>query len=311
MGTPDFAVTPLKLLAEKGKEQGIEIGLAVSQPDRQRDRGKKIKYTPVKETALHYGIRVIQPEKIRGNTDFLRELKAYAPDLIIVAAYGKILPEEIINLPPLGCVNIHGSLLPRWRGAAPIQRCLMEGDEKTGVTLMHMSLAMDEGDIIAQREIFTAKKTAGELFNELSLLGGEILMDSLGEILSGSRNRVPQEHNKATYAPMLSKSEGELDFSMDSYTLECRIRGLSPWPGAFTYMKKRVLKIWEAEVVEGKVSAELLPGTVIGVDKKGIDVKTGKGILRIKKLQMPGKKAMDVKSFLLGRSMDPGTVLGE
>ncbi|MBN7772047.1 methionyl-tRNA formyltransferase [Clostridium aminobutyricum] len=304
MGTPEFAVPGLEALYKSGHE----IGYVVTQPDKARDRGKKVQFTPVKEKAQELSIEVLQPEKIKGNEEFLQKLKGYAPDLIVVAAYGKLLPPEIIHLPRLGCVNIHASLLPRFRGAAPIQRSIMEGDEYTGITLMYMEEGLDTGDMIAKKQTPILRKTAAELHDELALLGGELLSEQLTNIESGNIVREKQEDSLSTYAPMIFKKDGELDFSKDPVVLERLIRGMDSWPGAYTEYKEQMMKVWGAEPLE-KVSGEPY-GTILSVTKKGLEVSAGGKTLLITVIQMPGKKRVSVEDYLKGNKIEVHEVLG-
>ena len=306
MGTPDFAVPALEALAASGNE----IGYVVSQPDAARDRGKKLKPTPVKAKAMELGLTVLQPEKIKNNEEFLQTLEDYAPDLIVVAAYGKIIPKEILELPRCGCINIHGSILPRWRGAAPIQRAVMEGDTETGITLMYMAEGLDTGDMIAVAKTPVAEKTSGQLHDELARLGAELLVSKLDDIDKGRITAEKQDDSLSCYAPMLSKKEGKLDFGKDAKKLACEVRGLDPWPGAFTYLNGELFKIWQAKAVENSDTKGLKPGTVLAADASGIDIATGKGILKVMMLQVPGKKRMSVEDYMRGNKIEIGTVLG-
>lgn len=304
MGTPDFAVAPLKALVENG----YDVKLVVAQPDKPNGRGKKLRPGAVKKAAEEAGLEIAQPAKIRGNSEFLDQIKNIAPDIIIVAAYGKILPPELLEIPPLGCVNIHGSLLPKYRGAAPVQRCIMEGDETTGVTIMQMAEGMDTGDIIAVASEETAGKNSGELLDELSVLGAELMISVLPSIADGTAERVPQNDEEATYASMLEKSEGMLDFSSSAAALERKIRGFAPNPGAFTELEGERMKVWRAEVEEYRGSEQ--PGTVIEAGKDGIKAVCGEGLLVITEIQMPGKRAMNVSDYLRGHSIEAGIILG-
>lgn len=313
MGTPDFAVPALEALAASGNE----IGYVVSQPDAARDRGRKLKATPVKEKALELGLTVLQPEKIKNNEEFISKLNAYAPDLIVVAAYGKIIPKQILDIPRCGCINIHGSILPRWRGAAPIQRAVMAGDDVTGVTLMYMAEGLDTGDMIAVASTPIEDKTSGQLHDELSRLGAQLLVSKLEDIENDNITAEKQDDSLACYAPMLTKKEGLLDFNKSAEKLSCEVRGLDPWPGAYTYMDGELFKIWKAEAVSVKddmdTAAEVketAAGTIVGADKNGIDIATGNGILRVKILQVPGKKRMSVEDYMRGNKIEIGTVLG-
>jgi len=304
MGTPDFAVPALESLI-KSDNKPI---LVVSQPDAKRDRGEKIKPTPVKEMALKWDIPVVQPEKIRGNKDFLEMLHNLEPDLIVVAAYGKILPTEILAIPVKGCVNIHASLLPKYRGAAPIQRAILEGEKETGVTLMQMAEGMDTGDILAVAATSTAGKTAAMLFEELSALGASLLLEHLPLIESNQLKPIPQDEAGATYAPMIYKSDGLIDFRKSAIEIERQVRAMNPWPVAYTTYDGQPMKIWKATVEEATTCA--LPGTITEVSQRGIIVATGIGSLIITEIQMPGKKKMPVSAYIRGNQIEINHVLG-
>lgn len=307
MGTPEFAVYPLEKLIVSSHE----VGYVVCQPDMAKDRGKKVKFSPVKEVALKNQIRVLQPEKIKNNEEFINELRQYSPDLIVVAAYGKILPREILMLPRLGCINIHASILPRWRGAAPIQRAIMAGDEETGVSLMQMSEGLDTGDVIAKSCTEIGKKNGADLHRELSIIGGNLLIDNLDDIMNNTVNIEKQDESKVTYADMLSKSDGLLDFFKDAKKLERQIRGLYPWPGTYTYRNGEVFKIWDAEALEGIRQKGNTPGRILNVSNDGIEVATAKGSsLLIKVVQVPNKKRMSVEDFIKGNDVEIGSMLG-
>lgn len=304
MGTPDFAVQPLKRLIE----EGFEIPLVVSQPDRPRDRGKKVQPTPVKTLAKEHGIPVFQPEKAADNDELLHLLKGISPDLIVVAAYGRLLPEELLEIPPLGCVNIHASLLPKFRGAAPIQRVILSGDEETGVTLMYMSKGMDEGDMIAKRITTIDKKTSGQLFSELSELGSELLIDTLPSIKEGTAPRLPQDENLATYAGKITKEDGRIDFNCEALYIERVVRAMNPRPGARALIGDKVMKVLSADVINADNT--ICPGTIKEVSNRGILAATGDGDILFTRIQMPGKQAMDVADYIKGNKIEIGTILG-
>lgn len=304
MGTPEFAVPALESLIQSGNKPV----LVVSQPDAKRDRGEKVKPTPVKERAQEWNIPVVQPERIRGDQVFLDMLREIEPDLIIVAAYGKILPVEILKIPTKGCINIHGSLLPKYRGAAPVQWAILEGETETGVTLMKMAEGMDTGDILASVSTKTAGKTTGMLLDELSLMGAALLLDNLPLIETNQLTPVPQDDEKASYAPMLFKKDGLVDFSRPAIEIERQIRALNPWPVAYTNYDGQPMKLWQATVEEEKVHA--LPGTITAVSERGICVATGKGVLNITEIQMPGKKKMPVSAFIRGNHIENKRILG-
>lgn len=310
MGTPDLAAT----VFEKLIESDHNILAAVTQPDRPVGRGKKIKYSPVKELALEHNIPVLQPIKAREE-DFIKELENYNPDLIVVAAYGQILPESILNLPKYGCINVHTSLLPKYRGASPIQWAIMNGDEKTGVTIMHMEASLDTGDIIIQEEVIIDKKeTAATLHDKLAICGGNLLLEAIKLLEEGRAPRIKQDDSKATYVKTIDKSEGSIDFSEPAQVIERKIRGLNPWPSAYTFLKGQNLKVWEAQVLredEARLSSkEAIPGQIIDVSDKGLIVKTGDGYLNLLEIQLAGKKRMKVADFLRGNKVEVGTELG-
>lgn len=301
MGTPDFAVPALEALCSAGHD----VVYVVTQPDAVRDRGKKIKFSPVKEKALELGIEVLQPERIRGDKEFIECIRASEPDLIAVAAYGQILPVEMLEIPKFGCVNIHGSLLPRFRGAAPIQRAIIAGDEVTGVTIMYMEEGLDTGDMLAKAETSTAGKTGSQLHDELAVMGAELLVKTIPEL--GNIEAEKQNDDEATYASMISKSEGHIDFTKTPEEIERMIRAFDPWPGTFAYIGEKQMKLWRAEAVNENTEAAC--GTVVNTSDKGIDIATGGEILRVTELQMPGKKRVEAKAYLKGNSIEIGTVL--
>jgi len=304
MGTPDFAVPALESLIKSGNKPI----LVVSQPDAKRDRGEKVKPTPVKEKAQEWHIPVAQPETIRGNEEFQTMLKSLEPDLMVVAAYGKILPKEILSIPVKGCINIHGSLLPKYRGAAPVQRAILEGETETGVTLMQMAEGMDTGDILARAATQTAGKTTGMLLEELSLLGAKLLLENLPLIESNQLVPVPQDNEKATYAPMIYKIDGLVDFTKSATSIERQIRAMNPWPVAYTNYDGQPMKIWQA-IVEEQASPAT-PGTIIAVSQRGMTVATGLGNLNITEIQMPGKKKMPVSAYIRGNQIEINRILG-
>lgn len=304
MGTPDFAVPALEALCGGGQN----VVLAVTQPDKAKDRGKKIQFTPVKESALRHGIPVLQPEKVKQNEEFFAQLRECDPDLIVVAAYGKILPKEVLGIPQLGCINIHASLLPKYRGAAPIHRAVINGEEVTGVTLMYMAEGLDTGDMIAKAETPILKKNTKMLHEELAELGARLLLYTLPSIEAGSNRREQQREEDATYAPMVFKQDGVLDFSKSPGELECLIRGFNSWPVASTVYQGTAVKVWEAET-PGECT-DAANGTVVAVSRAGVDVAAAGKILRLTKLQFPGKKAMKVEDYIRGNKIEVGSVLG-
>ena len=317
MGTPDFAVPPLKALAAAG----LDVALAVTKADRPKDRGKKMQSCPVKLAALELGIPVESPEKLKGNEELFEKLRAIAPDFIVVAAYGKILPKEVLEIPRFGCVNIHASLLPKYRGAAPIHRAVIDGCDRTGVTIMCMAEGLDTGDMLAQASVEIGDKTTAQLHEELAELGASMITSLLPKIERGEVIPVPQDDSLASYAPMVFKEEGVIDFSKTARQICCLVRGFNSWPTASTTLGSQVMKVHMA--VPGRSMEALsemqdpdctacrpVPGTVIGADKRGIEVACGDGSVLLTNIQMPGKKAMDVSAWLLGNKIEPGTVLG-
>ncbi len=308
MGTPDFAVPTLKTLAESEHE----VVAVYTQPDKPKGRGHAMQFTPVKEAALDYDIPVYQPEKVR-NAECIDEIRSHKPDAIIVVAYGQILPKELLNIPKYGCINVHASLLPKYRGAAPIQFAILGGETVTGVTAMFMDVELDTGDMLKKVEIpMDPEETGGSLHDKLCVLGGPLVLDVLKELEEGTAVREPQNQALATYCKKLDKSMGKLDFSKSAVELERLIRGLNPWPCAYTTLDGKLLKLWKASVIEniGKQYADASCGAVVKVDKDGLYVKTAKGILIITELQLEGKKRMAVDDFLRGYQVMEGIVLG-
>ena len=314
MGTPDFAVLPLKRIYEAGHEV---VGV-YTQPDKPKGRSKKLIPSDVKIAAEELGIAVYQPEKLRDSesVEVLRELK---PDIIVVAAYGQILSEDILNLPKFGCINIHASLLPKYRGASPIESCIINGDDKTGVTIMYMAKGLDTGDIISQAEIEIGKHNTETLTAALSDMGADLVVKTMTEIENGTSTRTPQNDDESCYAGKLDKAMGLLDFSQSSEQIERLVRGLYPWPCAYTSIGGKNVKILEADVVDAgqmsnmNIDESLLNegvGKVIYVDKKKFLVGTGSGALIFKKLQPEGKKPMDLQAFLNGNKIEVGESIG-
>ncbi len=303
MGTPEFAVTSLKALIDAGEN----VVAVVTQPDRPKGRGRRLASPPVKVLAESHSIPVLQPEKIK-TPQFYEELSKFSPDLICVAAYGKILPKNILELPPLGCINVHASLLPKLRGAAPINWAIIRGERITGVTTMFMDEGMDTGDILLKEEVaIDDEDTAETLTEKLAPLGGKLLIKTLKALRKGTLKPIPQDDSKATYAPMLKKEMGRVDWSKGAREIRNLIRGLIPWPGAFTTLGGKVLKLYRAEVAEGGGE----PGTVIEAGEAGLMVATGERALKVLELQLEGGKRLSATAFLRGHRIEPGTVLGE
>ena len=290
MGSPDFALPTLRVLAQHYEVVGV-----VTQPDRASGRGKQLKPPPVKTLALELGIPVMQPEKLRL-PEAMEQLHLWNPELIVVAAFGQILRKEVLDLPRFGCINVHASLLPRWRGAAPINAAILHGDHETGITIMQMDVGLDTGPMLSQRSIPLAPDdTAGSLFEKLSVLGADLLIETLPGYLSGKLQPIPQPEEGVTYAPMLKKEEGHLDFTQDAGALERRVRAFNPWPGAFMDFDEAPLKIHRARVE----AVNALPGQRL-VHQGQPAVGARGGILILEEVQPAGKKSMSGKSFLAG-----------
>lgn len=308
MGTPDFAATVLKKLIESGHEV---IG-AVTQPDKQKGRGREISFPPVKELAIKHGLKVYQPVKVK-DADFLKTAADLSPEAIVVAAFGQILPKALLDIPGKGCICVHASLLPKYRGAAPIQYSIIDGEEETGITIMHMDVGIDTGDIILQSRIPISKEeTGGSLFDKLAVLGGEALLEALQKIENNTAQRIPQDNDKATYVRVMDKDMGNIDFTRPAIQIERLIRGLNPWPSAYTRLEGKALKLWSAEVEEitDHNTFKGIPGEVVEVRRDALAVMTGGGILVIRELQLEGKRRMSADAFLRGNPVVAGTRLG-
>ncbi len=300
MGTPDFAVPTLEALIEAGHE----VVACYTQPDKEQGRGKKIVFSPVKECALKHGIPVMQPKGLR-KPERVEELRAFQPDVIVVVAYGVILRKPVLELAKYGCINVHASLLPMYRGAAPIQWAVLNGDKETGVTIMQMDEGLDTGDILAVDKIQLAKDETGDsLFEKLSRLGGPLLLKVLKDAEAGTLHPVKQGETTTAYASMLDKKMGLIDFTKDAEEIDRWVRGLNSWPSAYHYMNGKMLKIWKAEPVDTVSDAK--PGTVIEVTRKDFTVACGKGALKILELQPEGKKRMPADAYLRGYPMNAG-----
>ena len=306
MGTPDFAVGALEEIIKAGHE----VCAVVTQPDRKSGRGQELIFSPVKEAAIRHNIDVLQPAKARDE-EFIKVLEGYKADIFVVAAYGQILPKSILEMPKYGCLNIHASLLPKYRGAAPIQWSIIDGESKTGVTIMQMNEGLDAGDMIISEEVqITAEETGGSLHDKLSECGAKLVVRAMADIESGVAAFTPQPKESPTaYASMLNKNMGKIDWTKSASEIERLIRGLSPWPSAFTYYNGKTLKIWQAKVVA--CDSTLKVGEVFDVDKKGFKVACGKDALSVISLQLEGKKKMEVADFLRGTTLNCGCILGE
>lgn len=301
MGTPDFAVNSLEAVVKAGHE----VVLVVTQPDKPKGRGKNVQFTPVKECALNYNIPVFQPAKIR-EAAAVEELKKYEADIFVVVAFGQILPKEILEMPKYGCINVHASLLPKYRGAAPIQWAVIDGEEKTGITVQRMDEGVDTGDIILKTELMVEKEeTGGSLFEKLADTGAKSCVEAMKQIANKTASYTPQDHEEATYAGMLTKKLGNIDWNLSAVEIERLIRGLNPWPSAYTYLDGKTLKIWKASVKESVAGVK--PGFVAGVSAKELIVQTGNGALSLEEVQLEGKKRMNVADFLRGYQIEENT----
>jgi methionyl-tRNA formyltransferase len=304
MGTPAFGVPILRAIHMSN--QGL-IGV-VTQPDRPRGRGRKLGISPVKELAMGFGLSVLQPQTTKDEA-FIVEVKRMSPDLIVVAAYGRMLTRDLLNIPPLGCINVHASLLPKYRGAAPIQWTIVNGERITGITIMKMDEGMDTGDILLTQEVEIGNEdTAQNLHDRLAQVGASLIIKAMEQLEKGTICPIPQDHDKASYAPPLKKEDGLIDWSQSARDISNRIRGFNPWPGAFTYLKGVRLKIFRGEIIDEGVRGA--PGGVVQSGLGGVKVITGKGSLLIKEVQLEGRKRMPIDEFLIGNEIPPGTQLG-
>lgn len=301
MGTPDFAVKSLEKLVNSSHE----VLAVVTQPDRMRDKCK-VSFSPVKEFALKHGIKVLQYEKV--SKEGIEDIVALSPDCIITVAFGQMLSKEFLAIAPFGVVNVHASLLPKYRGSSPIQWAVINGEKETGITIMKTAYEMDSGDIIVQKKVkILPSETSGELFDRLSVLGGETLMLALSQIEQGIAVYTKQNHSEMTYFPMLKKESGIIDFSKSSQSIQCFILGMTPWPTAYTYLNKKIIKVFKASKADGIG----LAGEVLKADSKnGLVVATGDGALLLEVIQPENGKKMNSKDYLLGHKISLGEILG-
>lgn len=305
MGTPEFALPSLDMLVKEGHE----ILAVVCQPDKPKGRGNKLTPPPVKEYAVKKGIKVLQPEKVKTQA-FIDEIRELKPDLLVTAAYGKILPKDVLDIPPYGCINVHGSLLPHYRGAAPYQWAIINGEKKTGITSMFTDVGMDTGDMLLKKEIeITEDMTAGELHDKLSVLGAEVLKETIEKLEKGTLERIPQSHEEATNAPMIQKETGRIDWTRTAEQIHNLVRGTNPWPGAYTFYKGGRMRIWKSCVIPGEAAGRT-PGTICSVTKDGIVVAAGKGLLNIVEVQFDSCKRMCIEEYICGHKVDEGEILG-
>lgn len=309
MGTSAFAVPCLNLLLK----EGYQVAAVVTQPDRPVGRKRVWKPTPVKVAALKYGLTVWQPEKLRISST-IKDICAMKPDLIITVAYGQLLPKSVLDIPRLGCINVHGSLLPKYRGGAPIQRSIMNGESITGITIMYMAEGMDTGDIIQTVEVsIMDEDNAGTMFNKLSVAGADLLINTLPDLIAGRIQAVPQSHEEATYAPNLQREDEKIDWSRSARDIFNHVRSLVPSSGGFTLWNDKVFKVWacEAPCAEATIQSKkkYVPGTVLAMNERGIEVQTGSGTIWLTKVQLAGKKVMTVSEFIRNGKIVQGTML--
>ena len=306
MGTPDFSVGTLKAIVEAGHE----VAAVVTQPDKPKGRGKEFLMTPVKAEAVKHDIPVFQPERVRKNEEFLEELKKLAPDVIVVVAFGQLLPVSVLTLPKYGCVNVHASLLPMYRGAAPLQWVIINGEKVSGVTTMQMDKGLDTGDMLLKEEVAIEPKETYETYHDkLSVVGAQLLIKTLDGLEAGTITPVKQEGDTC-YASMIDKSLGNLDFTRPAVELERLMRGLDPAPAAYSFLDGKLLKLFGADVVDSdkEYSAQEC-GIITNITKNTFDITTGAGVLRVNEVQLEGKKRMDAASFLRGCRLTEGTAL--
>ncbi|WP_432400696.1 methionyl-tRNA formyltransferase [Wukongibacter sp. M2B1] len=305
MGTPDFAVPCL----EEMNKKGYEVVSVITQPDRPKGRGKKVLPQPVKVKAIELGIEVLQPVKIREK-EYIEAIKNMNVDCIVVVAYGQILPKEILEIPEKGCINVHASLLPKYRGAAPINWAIVDGEETTGITTMYMSQGLDTGDMILKEEVKIGREmTAGQLHDRLSEVGAKVLIETLELLKLNKAPRTPQHDSESTYASMLSSKTGFVDWENSAENIYNLVRGLNPWPIAYTMYKGKKMKIWKSKISSDASSEE--HGKIIKVDKSGIYVSTGNGVLVIEEIQFPNSRRMTVDEYIRGNVIENKIVLGE
>lgn len=302
MGTPDFALGTLQGLIDAGAHL---VGV-YTQPDRPKGRGKKLTPPPVKLLAEKYDIPVFQPARLRAE-EAVEQLKSLRPDLIVVVAYGQILPKSVLEIPRYGCINVHASLLPRYRGAAPINKAIIDGESSTGVTTMLMDEGLDTGDMLVKKTLAIGEEeTAGLLHDRLAILGREAMEETFSRLCAGTLEATSQDDTQSCYAPMMKKEDGLIDWSRSAVEIHNQIRGLDPWPGAYTALGGETLKLFITNPESGSGD----PGTVLGADGSGLRVACGEGVLCIGEMQLPGKKRLPISDFLRGRSLETGTRLG-
>ena len=303
MGTPEIAVPSLERLISDGHD----VCAVVTQPDRPKGRGKKLAFSPVKEAAMRHQLEILQPEKA-DQPDFLNRLRELNPDLIVVIAFGQILKKEVLDLPKYGCVNVHVSLLPKYRGAAPINWVIINGEERTGITTMYMDEGLDTGDIIQTKEFSLDNEiNAGQLHDKMMDEGADLLSQTVKAIEDGSANRTKQNDDESTYAPMMDKDLGHINFKKSAVCIHNLVRGTVPWPGAWCESPYGKIKIWKTSISQNQTGKD--PGTIVAVDKQGIEVACGVGVILIEEIQMPNKKRMHVSEYVKGNTIETGKIL--
>lgn len=307
MGTPDFAVPSLEMLVN----EGYDVAAAVTQPDKPKGRGNRMAAPPVKEFALKHGIEVLQPEKIKTR-EFIEQIRALKPDLLITAAYGKILSKDLLDVPVYGCINVHGSLLPAYRGAAPINWAVINGESKTGITTMFTDVGLDTGDMLLKKELAIGPDTTvGELHDKMAVLGAEVLKETLLELRKGTLERIPQEDNASTYAPMMSKELGLIDWNKTAREIHDLVRGTDPWPGAYTFIEGGRMRVWKTSLVPEAADSSRSNGEILKVDDEGILVKCSDENLLIREVQFDSSKRMSVRDYIRGHQINTGETLGK
>lgn len=306
IGTSDLAVPALDALSDNGHE----ILAVITQPDKGSGRGKNIRFSPVKEAALKKELPILQPERI-GEEEVKEQIKGLKPDLFVVASYGQKIPQAIMDLAPFGCINIHPSLLPKYRGAAPLVGPILNGDARTGVSIMRLVQQLDAGNILAQETLcLDPKETVTSLEPKLADLGAQLLLTVIARMENGSLQETAQKEEEATYIKQITKEEGRIDFSEPSEVIERKVRAYAPWPSAYTSLDNKTFKIWAADVASAETQESAQPGTVIFADKKNLVIQCGEGALALKEVQIEGKKRMTIEEFLRGKKIETGSRLG-
>jgi methionyl-tRNA formyltransferase len=306
MGTPEFAVPCLDMLVE----EGCQVEAVVTQPDKPKGRGKKLASPPVKLCAQKHGIKILQPKKVKTD-EFVNQLKEINPDLMVTAAYGNILPKEVLDIPKFGCINVHASLLPKYRGAAPIHWAIIKGEKVSGITTMLTDEGMDTGDILLKYEIdIPEDMTAGELHDKLSILGAKALKETILKLRAGELVHISQQEQEATKAPIINKELGCIDWTWRSRDIHNLVRGTNPWPGAYTFMECKRMRIWKTSIMADEKTGKK-PGTICEVSKEGLLVATGSGLIRVEEVQFDSCRTMSIGEYICGNKICEGEILGQ